>query len=116
ACQFGAISNSWLASLSRSFPERLAEYAYAAAKGKNNIYISFAFNITKNCDCEGHPMKPIAQDLGVFASTDPVAIDKACLDMLDKSEGKTVFKRGRGTLEYAEKIGLGSRDYELVEL
>lgn len=116
ACPFGAISNSWLASLTRSFNERLAEYAYAASKGRNNIYITFAFNITKNCDCEGHPMKPIAKDLGVFASTDPVAIDQACLDVLDKSEGRRVFKKGRYTLEYAEAIGLGSRTYELVAL
>jgi uncharacterized Fe-S center protein len=116
ACPYGAISNSWLASLTKSFNERLAEYAYGAAKNKNHIYITFAFNITKNCDCEGHAMKPIAKDLGVFASTDPVAIDAACLAVLDKNEGKTVFKRGRYTLEYAEKIGLGSRDYELVEI
>jgi len=116
SCPYGAISNSWIASLSKSFNERLAEYAYAAAKNKNHIYITFAFNITKNCDCEGHPMKPIANDIGMFASTNPVAIDQACLDVLDKAEGKCVFKRGRSTLEYAEKIGLGSRKYKLVEL
>lgn len=115
-CPFGAISNSWLASLSKSFNERLAEYAYGAAKGKNNIYLNFAFNITKNCDCEGHAMKPIAKDIGIFAATDPVAIDQASLDVLDKIEGKTVFKRGRKTLEYAESIGLGHRKYELIEL
>lgn len=61
-------------------------------------------------------MKIIAKDLGIFASTDPVAIDKACLDILDKNEGRTVFKRGRYTLEYAEKIGLGSKSYELIEI
>lgn len=116
SCHFGAISNSWFASLTKSFFERLAEYAYGAAKGKRHIYITFAFNITKNCDCEGHPMKPIAMDIGVFASTDPVAIDQACLDLLDKKEGKMVFKKGRYTLEYAERIGLGSRTYTLVEL
>lgn len=116
SCPHNAITNSWLASLSRSFNERLAEYAYAAAKDKRHIYISFAFNITKNCDCEGHPMKIIAKDLGIFASTDPVAIDQACLDAVDKNEGRTVFKRGRYTLEYAEKIGLGSRSYELIEI
>lgn len=116
SCPHNAISNSWLASLSKSFNERLAEYAYAAAKDKRHIYISFAFNITKNCDCEGHPMKIIAKDLGVFASTDPVAIDQACLDVLDKNEGRIVFKRGRYTLQYAEKIGLGSRSYELEEI
>lgn len=115
-CPYGAISNSWLASMTKSFNERLAEYAYAAAKDKNNIYITFAFNITKNCDCEGHSMKPVVNDVGVFASTDAVAIDKACLDVLDKNNGRTVFRRGRYTLDYAEKIGLGSMKYELIEM
>lgn len=115
-CPHNAISNSWIASISKSFNERLTEYAYAAAKDKNNIYITFAFNITKNCDCEGHIMKPIVDDVGIFASIDPVAIDKACLDMVDKNNGKTVFRRGRYTLDYAEKIGLGSQHYELVEI
>lgn len=115
-CPYGAISNSWIGSISKSFKERLAEYAYAAAKDKNHIYITFAFNITRNCDCEGHNMKPIVDDVGVFASMDPVAIDRACLDIIDKNNGKTVFKRGRYTLDYAEKIGLGSNQYELIEI
>ncbi|WP_275297761.1 DUF362 domain-containing protein [Clostridium sp. YIM B02551] len=115
-CPHGAITNSWFASISKSFNERLSEYAYAAAKDKNNVYITFAFNITKNCDCEGHNMKPIVDDVGVFASLDPVAIDKACLDMIDKDNNKTVFRRGRYTLDYAESIGLGSKEYELIEV
>ena len=115
-CPYGAISNSWLESFFKSFKEKLAEYAYAAAKDKNNIYITFAFNITKNCDCEGHNMKPIVNDVGVFASTDPVAIDKACLDVIDKNNGKTVFRKGRNTLDYAEKIGLGIKQYKLIEI
>ena len=61
-------------------------------------------------------MKIIAKDLGIFASIDPVAIDKAALDVLDKNERKTVFKKGRYTLSYAESIGLGSTKYELVEI
>lgn len=115
-CPFGAISNSWFASLTKSFSERLAEYALGASKGKSNIYITFAFNITRGCDCEPHAMKPIAKDIGIFASTDPVAIDQACLDVLDRNEGRTVLRRGRYTLEYAEKIGLGSKTYELVTI
>jgi hypothetical protein len=115
-CPYGAISSNWIGSISKSFKERLAEYAYAAAKDKNHIYITFAFNITRNCDCEGRNMKPIVDDVGVFASMDPVAIDRACLDKIDKNNGKTVFKRGRYTLDYAEKIGLGSNKYELVEI
>lgn len=115
-CPHGAITNSWLASITKSFSERLAEYAFAAAKNKNNIYITFAMNITRNCDCEGHKMEKIIDDVGIFASRDPLAIDKACLDVIDKINGKTVFKRGRRTLEYGEEIGLGSKTYELVEL
>ncbi len=115
-CPYGAIKNSWLASMTKPFYERLAEYAYAAAMGKNNIYITYALNITKHCDCEGHPMAPITKDLGIFASTDPIAIDQACLDMLDKQEGKKVFKKGRSVLAYGEEIGLGSRSYQLIEL
>ena len=115
-CPYNAISNSWFASFTKSFYERLVEYAFAAAKGKSFIYITFAFNITRNCDCEGHNMQPIAKDIGIFASMDPVAIDQACLDILDKNEGRRVFRKGRYTLQYAEKIGLGSRQYDLVEL
>lgn len=114
-CPHDAITNSFFASLFRNFNERLAEYAYAAAKDKKIIYITFAFNITKFCDCDGHNMKPIVDDLGVFASMDPVAIDQACLDMVDRTNKRTVFRRGRHTLKYAEKIGLGSGQYELVK-
>lgn len=115
-CNFDAVKNSWFASLSKNFNERLAEYALAASKDKNNIYITYAFNITKNCDCDGHKMKPIAKDVGVFVSSDPVAIDQACLDVLAEVNGKTILRRGRYTLDYAEKIGAGSRAYELVKL
>ncbi|RQW03956.1 DUF362 domain-containing protein [candidate division KSB1 bacterium] len=115
-CPQKAIVFNLLRSLSKAFPERLVEYALAAQKGKQNIYITFAFNITRGCDCEGHKMKPIAGDIGVFASTDPVAIDQACLDMLDRREGKKVFTRARHQLEYAENIGLGKRQYQLIEV
>ncbi|MBU0756499.1 MAG: DUF362 domain-containing protein [Nanoarchaeota archaeon] len=101
--------------LAKKFYERLAEYAYAAQKDKKNIYISFAGNITKGCDCIGKKMKPFAKDAGVFVSTDPVAIDTACIDIIEKQEGKKVFK-GKYTLDYAEKIGLGKKKYELVEM
>lgn len=114
ACKVDAIGNDWEKSLKGSFFERLAEYAYAAALGKKNMYITFAFNITRLCDCEGHFMESVAPDMGVFASLDPVAIDKACLDMVNKR--KLVFKTGEYTLDYASEIGLGSTNYELIEL
>jgi uncharacterized protein len=88
------------------------EYAYAAQKGKNNIYFNFAMNITKGCDCEGRKMKIFMEDIGIFASADPVAIDQACYDKV-KEKG-TAFK-GREQLAYAEKIGLGSTEYRLIQ-
>ncbi len=115
-CPHGTMKINWTGSVSRKFYERMAEYAYAAQKGKQIIFISFAMNITKNCDCEGHAMKSFVRDLGIFASTDPVAIDMACLDKLSQREDRTVFRRGRYILDYSEKIGLGTKQYNLIEI
>ncbi|MGD9212425.1 MAG: DUF362 domain-containing protein [Desulfobacteraceae bacterium] len=94
------------------FIEKLVEGAYAAQKGKNNIYMNFAMNVTIGCDCEPRKMKPLMDDFGIFISTDPVAIDKACYDMT-KERGKKF--RGFETFAYAENIGLGSTEYVLHE-
>ncbi|KYC45018.1 MAG: hydrogenase subunit EhaQ [Candidatus Methanofastidiosum methylothiophilum] len=115
-CPHRSIKINWIGSISRKFYERMAEYAYAAQKNKEIIYISFALNITKNCDCEGHRMKPFVRDLGIFASTDPVAIDMACLDKLSKREDRAVFIRGRYILNYSQSIGLGNKEYNLIEI
>lgn len=95
------------------FIEKVVEGAFAAQLGKHNIYMNFAMNITSGCDCIGKKMTPIMEDFGIFVSTDPVAIDKACYDMA-KEKGKK-FK-GYKTFAYAESIGLGSADYTLHEL
>lgn len=97
----------------RHFREKLVEYAFAGHKNKRNIYINFALNITRGCDCEPHPMRKITGNLGVFCSTDPVAIDSACIDMLN---ARGVKFKGTAQLDYAESIGMGSRKYELTEL
>lgn len=94
------------------FRERLAEGAYAAQKDKKIIYVTFAINITRECDCDPKTMKPIVQDIGILASTDPVAIDQACYDMV-KESGKKL--RGHYMLKYAEEIGMGSRNYQIVK-
>jgi len=96
------------------FRERSAEYALAAVNGKQYIYITFALSLVKNCDCDGEPMTPVYEDLGIFAGTDPVALDKACFDMLQKREGKKPFE-GDDIFSYAESIGLGSTTYTLKE-
>lgn len=94
------------------FWERIAESALAATAGKHYIYLTYAINLTPDCDCEGHHMEPVYPHLGVFASLDPVAIDMAVIDMLTKREGKIPFD-GTDILPYAEKIGLGTRQYLL---
>ena len=114
ACPHHAIHTNYLRFLMLgSFTARLAEYAYAAQIGKQNIYLNFAMNLTAGCDCEGRKMKPLLPDIGIFASTDPVAIDKACLDKIDDATGKTVFRRGRELLDFTEKLGMGSQQYQL---
>lgn len=95
------------------FSERVAEYALAAVNKKAYVYINFALNITKNCDCDDTVMKPIYKNIGVFASTDPVAIDKACYDKLECREEKKPFA-GEAIFKYAETLGLGSRTYTLI--
>jgi uncharacterized protein len=118
ACTFKAVSRMSLKGIYnalnlRRFRERLVEYAYAAQMGKSNIYFNFAMNITKGCDCEPKKMDTIMDDFGIFVSKDPVAIDQACYDLV-KKRGKAF--RGKEQLLYAEKIGLGSRRYELVQV
>ena len=118
-CPHHAVSVLSLAGLKNAlfgnneFRQKLVEYAMASHGGKRNIYITFAVNVTPGCDCEPRRMSACVPDIGVFGSFDPVALDCACYDKV-KAAGKSF--RGRAQLDYAEKIGLGSCDYELVTL
>ena len=105
----------WTIYIGKEFRQRSAEYALAASQNKKFIYINFALNLVKNCDCDGRVMKPIYKDLGIFASTDPVAIDKACFDLLAQRENKKPYK-GDDIFDYAQHIGLGSAEYHLIQL
>ena len=109
-----------------AFLESMAEAAKAVAdymKG-NIVYIDVMNNLSVDCDCDSHPEDPCMADIGILASTDPVAVDQACIDKIWSSTdaGRNHFierverQNGRHILPYAEQIGLGSRDYELVEL
>lgn len=112
-CPTKAISNRWQTT---NFREKITEYAYGAELDKKNIYINFVSTITEDCDCIGKHMHTIADDIGVFISTDPVALDAACLDLLQNNEDKKLFEKGRETLEHAKTIGFGNQDYNLIEL
>lgn len=100
--------------------EKMVEYAYGAVKEKQVAYFNFLTDISPNCDCYDHNDPPIVPDIGVLAGTDPVAIDQASIDLVNKSAGKDIFREiyphvdWEIQLKYAEKIGLGSRQYELV--
>lgn len=111
------------------FLESMAAAAQAVADyfGDNIIYINVMNNLSVDCDCDSHPADPEMLDVGIFASLDPVALDQACLDQvygMEPSEGndpKPLIERiesrnGMHTVEYAEKIGLGSRSYRLVSI
>ena len=113
-CPYEAIKVNFITGrVSRKFFERMAEYAYAAQMDKSIIYVNYLFNITPESDNVGKEMKPVANDIGVFVSTDPVAIDQACLDLLKHKEMRDVFE-GDEIFLYAEEIGLGSTEYKLI--
>ena len=108
------------------FLESMAEAAKAVADhcGDKILYISVANNLSVDCDCDSSPDDPKMGDIGILASLDPVALDKACVDMVraSKDHGKIHLieridsRHGMHTLDYGEKIGLGSQEYRLVRL
>lgn len=107
----------------KAVQEKMAEYSLAVLKGKKKTaFINFAVKINKECDCWNMENPRIAPDVGILASLDPVSIDKASLDLVNKTCGKDIFKEthpdqdGMIQLKYAQKIGLGELDYELIEL
>ena len=122
----GASTTSWGNPTQEDFLETMAEAAKAVADhcGDKILYISVANNLSVDCDCDSSPADPQMGDIGILASLDPVALDKACTDLVRNSEdhGKIHFieridsRKGMHTLEYAEQIGLGSQQYQLVEL
>lgn len=112
-CPEGAIRNTWGGS---NFLEKLSEYAYGASKDKDIIYITFVHNITRDCDCIGSTMEPIADNIGLLAGKDPVALDTACLDLVQRNSGNKLFEKGRISLQHAEKIGLGTMEYQLIDM
>jgi uncharacterized Fe-S center protein len=111
------------------FLESMAAAAQAVHEYFNGrvIYINVMNNMSVDCDCDGHPAKPELKDMGIMASLDPVAVDQACLDKVFEYKGKPGddnkpliqrINRQHGTYitDYAEKIGLGSKKYELINI
>lgn len=111
------------------FLESMAAAAQAVAdyfKG-NILYINVMNNLSVDCDCDSSPDEPKLKDMGIMASLDPVALDKACLDMVfnhkstEGDDAKPLIERinrqhGTHIVNYAEKIGLGSTAYVVVDI
>lgn len=106
------------------FLESMAEAALAVAtdKGDDIVYISVMNNLSVDCDCDSNPAEPDMHDIGILASTDPVALDKACVDLVYEAEdGESLIQRmesrnGIHTLEYGAQIGPGNLNYEIVNI
>ena len=135
-CSNRAINVRWNADMAL-FQKKMVEYALAVLKGKKGraACLSFLTQISPACDCCGHSDAPIVPDIGVLASTDPVAIDQASVDMVNRQKGLDgsclAGQKGPGEdkfkglypkvdwsvqLEHGEKIGLGYRDYDLIRI
>ncbi|MCD8288679.1 MAG: DUF362 domain-containing protein [Prevotella sp.] len=112
------------------FLEAMAAAAQAVHNyfGEGNIlYINVMNSMSVDCDCDSHPAEPQMKDIGILASTDPVALDKACLDLVfnhvaSQNDDNTPLieriNRQHGTyiVDYAEKIGLGTKSYKLISI
>ena len=139
ACSFDAISSPD-DSANEMLDRKMAEYAQAVCHGRPCFHISLVQDISPNCDCHGENDAPILPDIGMFASFDPVALDQACADAClaaqpipgsqlgdnlskadwhchhDNFKDSNPNVEWKATLEQAEKIGLGTREYELKRI
>lgn len=137
ACNFDAIAFENDAAI-EMLNRKMAEYTKAVVYGRPNFHISLVVDVSPNCDCHGENDVPILPNIGMFASFDPLALDQACVDaclaadplpgsQLAENMAKPDFtdhhdhftnskpeSEWRVCLEHGEKIGLGTRDYELI--
>jgi len=135
-CEIQAIRIQWNEASGQTM-KKMAEYALGAVSGKQGkqLYVNFVTQVSPACDCYGHTDAAIVADIGLAVSTDPVALDQACADLVNQARGleQTALTANhapgedkfRGvypqidwetTLKHAEKIGLGSRNYTLEPL
>jgi uncharacterized Fe-S center protein len=86
------------------------------------LYINVMNHLSVDCDCNGRPAAPTMADIGILASLDPGALDQACVDLVYAApDGKDLIQRiesrnGLLTIDYAERLGLGSKTYQLIRL
>ena len=132
-CRYGAPEVEWEGS-SEIVNQKIAEYAFAVVNGKPSFHISLITDVSPNCDCWPFNDVPIVPDIGIAASKDPVALDMACVTLVNEAsvvKGSVLDVKGKKGdkfrsvhpttdwmtgMDHAERIGLGKKDYELVRL
>lgn len=122
-CRFDSVEYNWGVE-STELQRKTAEHALGVVINRREkfVYFSYLINITRDCDCFGTKMKPVIADIGVLASTDPVAIDRAAIDLIAEKAGKPFRELFYPNLdetvqlEHAQEIGLGSMDYDLIRI
>jgi len=121
-CRFDAVKHDWGAE-EGELQRKMAEHALGVVIGKPGkvAYMNFVMGVTKDCDCMGFKQKPVLEDIGILAGTDPVAMDAASLDLIERHAGKTLTDLSYPGLDpweqirHGETIGLGSRKYQMIE-
>lgn len=108
------------------FLESMAEATESVMNYMNNeiVYINVMNNLSVDCDCDSNPEDPCMQDIGILSSLDPVALDQACLDFIYNSKDagrdhlleRIESKNGPHIINYAKEIGIGSKEYELIDI
>lgn len=135
-CPTGAVLIQWNETIP-IFQKKMVEHAFGAVQKKKGkaLYLNFLTQITPACDCNGFSDAPIVNDIGILSSEDPVAIDQASVDLVNGAEGNRSSKLSSAwnpgedkfraiypdvdwniQLSYAEEIGLGTREYELIKI
>ncbi|MEW6726161.1 MAG: DUF362 domain-containing protein [Bacillota bacterium] len=134
-CPQGAIAINWKTEPD-IIQEKIVEYAWGVLKEKQGKagFITFLNNVTPDCDCCNWSDAPIVRDIGILASVDPVALDQACVDLVNRTRGEETSRLALRAheedkfrvlypgidwtrqLAYAEQIGAGSREYELIKV
>ncbi|MHC4158859.1 MAG: DUF362 domain-containing protein [Planctomycetota bacterium] len=124
-CRFSAVKHNW-GEEDETLQKSMAEHALGVLKAKLNkaAFFNYLISVTKDCDCFDTPDMPtVVDDIGIVASTDPVAVDKASLDLVEDKAGKKLPQLLKNKnlnpnyqIEHAQRIGLGTTNYELIEL
>ena len=117
-------NTAWRSNDQNAFLESMAEAAKTIVDANRGriLYINVMNHLSVDCDCLSNPARPTMADIGILASLDPVALDKACVDLVyAASDSRDLIRRiesrnGIHTLDHAERIGLGSRTYQLLRL